>query len=205
MQYLYSRCIFSILRNKDQSLFDHYFYIIMLAMKKTAKCYGYYQWLPQHKRAAAIHVYRVKINSLPHAACMCMYMRSWAILNGSTLHAYVLYFVLSVVLMYMLCNLLSPLQGCDLNLKNDLQQTALHTSSHEGHSHVIERLVGYGIDINAQDSHGNTALHMVLMKKSARPLSHRTPQMNQACVFIHVYKSMFPCDLWTYTCMAMYQ
>ena len=76
--------------------------------------------------------------------------------------------------------LLSPLiKGCDLNLKNDLQQTALHTSSHEGHSHVIERLVGYGIDINAQDSNGNTALHMVLMKKSARPLSHRTPQMNK--------------------------
>ena len=70
-------------------------------------------------------------------------------------------------------------QGCDLNLRNELQRTALHITAIEGHSAIIESLVGHGVDINARDSDGNTGLHVVLINKNARPLSQYTPQMNK--------------------------
>ena len=69
-----------------------------------------------------------------------------------------------------------------MNLKNDLQRTALHMASVEGQAHVIERLVGYGADVNVQDIDGNTALNITLIKKSTQPLSSNTPQMNKVRV-----------------------
>lgn len=71
------------------------------------------------------------------------------------------------------------LQGCDMNVRNELQRTALHIAAIEGHSAIVECLVGHGVDINARDSDGNTVLHVLLINKNARPLSKYTPQMNK--------------------------
>ena len=68
--------------------------------------------------------------------------------------------------------------SCDINAKNDLNRTPLHTAVMEGHSRVVERMVGYGVDLNAVDDEGNSPLHVVLIKKNAKPLSSDTPQMN---------------------------
>ena len=84
------------------------------------------------------------------------------------------------------------MKGCDMSLRNDLERTALHMTSIEGHSQVMECLVGYGVDINAQDHDGNTTLHIVLVKKNARPLSHLTPQMNMVHCIILLYRSTCP-------------
>ena len=66
-----------------------------------------------------------------------------------------------------------------MNCKSDRLRTALHTSSIEGHSAVMECLVGFGVDINARDSDGNTVLHVVFVNKNSRPLSDFTPQINK--------------------------
>ena len=46
----------------------------------------------------------------------------------------------------------------------------------EGHCNVIERLVGFGADLNCVDNEGNTPLHVVFIKKNTKPLID-APQM----------------------------
>ena len=43
----------------------------------------------------------------------------------------------------------------------------------------MERLVGYGIDLNLQDNNGDTALHAALARQSADTLSAETPQLKK--------------------------
>ena len=45
--------------------------------------------------------------------------------------------------------------------------------------------MGYGVDINARDSDGNTVMHVVFVNKNARPLSQHTPQMNKVQLIIN--------------------
>ncbi len=49
----------------------------------------------------------------------------------------------------------------------------------EGHSNIIELLVGYGMDLNCLDTDGHTPIHVIMIKKSVKPLSADTPQMNK--------------------------
>ena len=65
-----------------------------------------------------------------------------------------------------------------MNSVNEKQRTALHITSIEGYSAIIECLVGCGVAVNVRDSDGNTVLHIVFVNKNARPLSKHTPQMN---------------------------
>ena len=58
-------------------------------------------------------------------------------------------------------------------------QTALHLAVHQGHARIVERLVGFGIKLNLQDSDGDTALHIALSRDTAKPLSAETPQLNK--------------------------
>ena len=58
-------------------------------------------------------------------------------------------------------------------------QSALHLAVHQGHARIVERLVGFGIDLNIQDSNGDTALHIALLKTSADVLSAETPQLKK--------------------------
>ena len=53
----------------------------------------------------------------------------------------------------------------------------MHVASIEGHSKIVERLVGCGADLNCVDVDGNTALNIILIKKDARPLTDKTPQL----------------------------
>ena len=66
-----------------------------------------------------------------------------------------------------------------MNTLNDKERTALHITSIEGHCVIMECLVGYGVDINARDSDGNTVLHVLFVNKNTRLLSDHTPQMNK--------------------------
>ena len=56
-------------------------------------------------------------------------------------------------------------------------RTPLHTVAIEGHSRVIEMLVGCGVELNCVDNDGNTPLHVVLIKKNAQPATVKTPQL----------------------------
>ena len=84
-----------------------------------------------------------------------------------------------------------------------MQRTSLHITSIEGHSHIIECLVGHGVDVNARDTDGNTTLHIVLIKKNARPLSQYTPQMNKVQCTYTVYN--VHCLWVSYMCMYVDQ
>ena len=74
---------------------------------------------------------------------------------------------------------------CDINAKNDLMRTPLHTVAIEGHSRVIERLVGCGVELNCVDNDGNTPLHVVLIKKNAQPATVKTPQLIKVQMDLH--------------------
>ena len=58
-------------------------------------------------------------------------------------------------------------------------QTALHVAVQQGHSRIIERLVGFGSNLNIQDDDGDTALHIALSRDTADALSTETPQLNK--------------------------
>lgn len=57
-------------------------------------------------------------------------------------------------------------------------QSALHLAV-AVHARIMERLVGYGIDLNLQDNDGDTALHMVFITEMADQLSDETPQLKK--------------------------
>lgn len=66
----------------------------------------------------------------------------------------------------------------DLNVRNNRTHTPLHCAIIGGYGAIVEALVGYGADINAADLEGNTALHILLIKKAAKPLSEElTPRI----------------------------
>ena len=61
----------------------------------------------------------------------------------------------------------------------DTGQTALHIAVHQGHARIVERLVGFGIDLNLQDSDGDTALHIALSRDTTDSLPAETPQLKK--------------------------
>lgn len=65
--------------------------------------------------------------------------------------------------------------ACNISLKTLTSLTALHVAAHEGYCAGIELLVGYGADLNAIVDDGNTALHLILVRKNMKPLDSNTP------------------------------
>lgn len=63
-------------------------------------------------------------------------------------------------------------------------QTALHLAIHQGHDRVVERLVGYGAELDLQDGDGDTALHLAFMREGSDGLSAETPQLNKVMILI---------------------
>ncbi len=53
---------------------------------------------------------------------------------------------------------------------------------HQGHARIVERLVGYGVDLNTQDSDGDTALHIAVLKETVDSLTAETPQLKKVRV-----------------------
>lgn len=69
--------------------------------------------------------------------------------------------------------------ACDINACTIENQTALHLAVHQGHLGVVERLVGYGVKLNMQDTNGDTPLHFALVRGNAEVLTADTPQMKK--------------------------
>ena len=72
---------------------------------------------------------------------------------------------------------------CELSAKTNLNQTALHLAVHQGNTKIVERLVGYGADLNVPDSDGDTPLHIALARDTVDNLSADTPQLKKACAY----------------------
>ncbi|XP_064385292.1 E3 ubiquitin-protein ligase MIB1-like isoform X2 [Halichondria panicea] len=86
---------------------------------------------------------------------------------------------------------------CDLNAKTNQGQTALHLAVHQGHARIIERLVGFGVDMNILDSDGDTALHMAVVKETVDNLTQETPQLKKVKDRLpgQQLKAVIPCFL----------
>lgn len=84
-----------------------------------------------------------------------------------------------------------------------MKLTPLHIAAHEGHTAVVERLVGYGADLNAEVEDGNTALHLIVALKKMKPLSKNTPHLLKVRPVIeHVYISSYQTDSTASLCMC---
>ena len=66
---------------------------------------------------------------------------------------------------------------CQLDLPTSQGLTPLHIAAHEGHSAVVEMLVGYGADLNATVEDGNTPLFLVTAQRKMKTLNADTPQL----------------------------
>ena len=72
---------------------------------------------------------------------------------------------------------LQPTCNIDLATYNKCL-TPLHIAAHEGHTAMVELLVGCGADVTATVDDGNTALLLVLAQKKMKPLDQDTPHLN---------------------------
>lgn len=68
---------------------------------------------------------------------------------------------------------------CDINARNMTQLTPLHLALQEGQIEAVERLIGYGADLNYKTRDGNTPLHIALGRNNMRKPSERTPQIKK--------------------------
>lgn len=68
--------------------------------------------------------------------------------------------------------------SCNLESLTEDRCTALHLATIQGYPAVIERLVGYGADVNATLEDGNAPLHILLSKQgNMKELSTDTPEI----------------------------
>ena len=70
-------------------------------------------------------------------------------------------------------------ERCDIDIAANDQATALHAAVHTGHSRIVERLVGFGSNLNMQDHDGDTPLHLIMAQETADPLTVETPQLKK--------------------------
>lgn len=66
---------------------------------------------------------------------------------------------------------------CDINVRTKTRLTALHLAVHEGHVKVVERLVGFGANLNATSGDGNTALHLALGRSTMTTPTEESPKI----------------------------
>ena len=65
--------------------------------------------------------------------------------------------------------------------------TPLHIAAHEGYPVMVERLVGYGADLNSTSSEGNTPLHLTLGRRSMAAPSALCPHILEVEDTVHAY------------------
>lgn len=60
---------------------------------------------------------------------------------------------------------LPPPQGrCDVNIRNNRNQTPLQLAVTQGHTDLVQLLVAEGADVNMEDEDGDTAMHVALLR-----------------------------------------
>ena len=67
--------------------------------------------------------------------------------------------------------------SCDVDAKDNDDLIPLHIAAHEGYTVMVERLVGYGADLNYATPEGNTALHLALGRGCMAAPSALSPQI----------------------------
>ena len=70
---------------------------------------------------------------------------------------------------------------CNLNACTNEGQTALHLAVYESYYRIVERLIGYGVDLNTQDENGDTPLHIAISRASMKTVPADTPQLKKVC------------------------
>ena len=83
-----------------------------------------------------------------------------------------------------------------MNARTNENQTALHLAVYQGHCKIVERLVGYAVELNVQDESGDTPLHLALARESVEPLSADTPQLKKVCLHVEMFSSCLHVCLW---------
>lgn len=66
---------------------------------------------------------------------------------------------------------------CDIDARTKNRLTALHIAVHEGHVKVVERLVGFGADLNITTADGNTVLHLALGRNTMATPTEDSPKI----------------------------
>lgn len=57
------------------------------------------------------------------------------------------------------------MQGrCDVNIRNNRNQTPLQLAVTQGHTELVQLLVAEGADVNMEDEDGDTAMHVALLR-----------------------------------------
>ena len=73
--------------------------------------------------------------------------------------------------------------SCNLESLTEGGSTALHLAVIQGYPAVVERLVGYGADVNATLEDGNAPVHILLAKPgNMKEPSEDTPEMMKVLV-----------------------
>ncbi|CAI8033704.1 E3 ubiquitin-protein ligase MIB2 [Geodia barretti] len=67
--------------------------------------------------------------------------------------------------------------SCEVNVDDTDGLTSLHLAAHGGETAMLERLVGYGADLNCATREGNTALHFTLARKNMAAPSPLSPHI----------------------------
>lgn len=91
------------------------------------------------------------------------------------------------------------MQDCDLNIKSLKGYTALHGAIISGGLKAIEKLVGCGADVNAQDNDGDSPLHLIRHSKAEEQVTDSTPEMIK--VHVHILDKVYNIDV---LCTCMY-
>ena len=82
----------------------------------------------------------------------------------------------------------------DLNVRNNRTHTPLHCAVIGGYGAIVEALVGYGADVNAADLEDNTALHILLIKKAAKPISEElAPHIAKVSIRVYQHSTLCTC------------
>lgn len=92
--------------------------------------------------------------------------------------------LLSIIELFL--SLLQPTCRIDQKASNR-SMTPLHIAAHEGHTAVVELLVGYGADVNAAVDDGNTPLFLVMTLRKMKPLDQDTPHLKHVRYQAHVH------------------
>ena len=71
-------------------------------------------------------------------------------------------------------------ETCNIDIQNFTNNfTPLHLAGQRGYARVIEALIGYGADVNATASDGQTVLHLIMSLKDMQAPTEDTPELQK--------------------------